>query len=1030
MFAFAMLTSTMARVAGTTFALVLLASIPHPARAGSPDAVGGGFTDSGLEGAYFASSTLEGEPSFVRRDVRIDFDWTDGRLVGGSTSLPYRDYPSQGFSVRWTGQILARFTEPYTFFGRAGGGIRIRIREAGTPAWVVVVDRWDEAGPYESPPTPLNSGKPYDIEVEYRAADTNPACTLRWRSESTPDEVIDPVVQQGLNAATWGRYVWADLVKSARYGDATHIDEKGWPTKSGVELVASEMEVDDLELAGTYLLHFQGKAQVEQRCCNQPVFRADGQTFQRTLPKGAGYDQSSNVTSALMTVDGSRFMLYFNDAQRASGRQDDGVAEIHLMRPLRPRSQDHHRLDEVVYRPFKKAVASHFTTLRWLDGANADVSGQWGDRAKPNHAFFATEGGQENWEYLVLLANETGKDLYITTPIAADDEYFHKLALLLRHGSDGRDPYARPTPNPVYPPLNPNLRVYVEVGNEIWNWDFPSTRVAQRLSKAEKEAGSETWKAVDFDGAAGNPEHIGAIRRWHALRTVACSKAFRNVFGDEQMGSRVRVLLEYQYDNYQDTAILSLDYLDRYLRQEASTDGKEHHPVSYHLWGAGGATYYGLANKDGAQDEIVAADRSFEARALAPGTLEQRPSGTPWTFRGKAGIVRPAEADDVDPLKDVPKPKAGQQAAFIMGDGEIAQTVRFTKAGRYAIAFNAGGSGRSWPGYLPFDVYVDQKKVSPRGQSDARVSTGPAVLGGWGRKTNSLDEEWGSSVFEVDAPGERTIRFVGRGDADEYLALDDVRIASLDAIMESGFDTGEALGQFGEANYERQLRGQAKYARAFGLQVVAYEAGWSLGGDFNQSPIQTWAKLYDPRARTVNDLAVRLFEESGSFMNVWGVFSYWPSWDFENAADYSIMESLLGSSRSLPSEATYGVMLPGSLRPEQADLSVADGARGGDVSWWERIQSVLSCSSDTEQAWHAWMVIAPETSAYSLEVEARGSGTVIVELDGQPLGRFDPAQDGPASTVRVAMTKGAHALRAVLLGEAELSELRVTQRSE
>ena len=32
--------------------------------------------------------------------------------------------------------------------------------------------------------------------------------------------------------------------------------------------------------------------------------------------------------------------------------------------------------------------------------------------------------------------------------------------------------FAGPVDNPVYPGLNPNLRVYVEWANEVWNWAF------------------------------------------------------------------------------------------------------------------------------------------------------------------------------------------------------------------------------------------------------------------------------------------------------------------------------------------------------------------------------------------------------------------------------------------------------------------------------------------------------------------------------------------------------------------------------
>ncbi len=152
------------------------------ARAASPDAVGGGFTDSGIEGAYYPNPNLDGEPSFTRRDVRIDFNWAGKYPVGGSTAIPYRNYPTNGFSIRWIGQIIPRFSESYLFFGDAGGGIRMRIRKIGEPTWTKLVDRWEERGPYASKAIALSSGQLYDIEIEYRAIGGNAECTVKWRA--------------------------------------------------------------------------------------------------------------------------------------------------------------------------------------------------------------------------------------------------------------------------------------------------------------------------------------------------------------------------------------------------------------------------------------------------------------------------------------------------------------------------------------------------------------------------------------------------------------------------------------------------------------------------------------------------------------------------------------------------------------------------------------------------------------------------------------------------------------------------------
>lgn len=113
------------------------------------------------------------------------------------------------------------------------------------------------------------------------------------------------------------------------------------------------------------------------------------------------------------------------------------------------------------------------------------------------------------------------------------------------------------------------------------------------------------------------------------------------------MGDRVRPLLEYQYDNGQNTAGESLSFIDNYFN---NADGKQHvtdpHPVSYYLWGAGGAIYYTSANPQGLQAAITIPDSSFKSESVAPGTAVVNPAGSEWTFTGNAGVYAPAPPTD------------------------------------------------------------------------------------------------------------------------------------------------------------------------------------------------------------------------------------------------------------------------------------------------------------------------------------------------------------------------------------------------
>jgi hypothetical protein len=73
------------------------------------------------------------------------------------------------------------------------------------------------------------------------------------------------------------------------------------------------------------------------------------------------------------------------------------------------------------------------------------------------------------WEWMVAFANEAQVDLWINIPHLANNEYITKLAKVIRYGSDGYEPYESDQANPVWAPLNSNLKVWIEYSNEMWN---------------------------------------------------------------------------------------------------------------------------------------------------------------------------------------------------------------------------------------------------------------------------------------------------------------------------------------------------------------------------------------------------------------------------------------------------------------------------------------------------------------------------------------------------------------------------------
>jgi hypothetical protein len=133
---------------------------------------------NGLKGEYYKDANLS-SLVFTRIDPYIVFqEWPQ---LGVHHKIPGVEY-----SMRWTGQVMAQFTEAYTFQLTSGGGHRL---------WVdgkLILDRWWEEYPksYDSAPINLVAGQKYDIKLEYFNSDTHSIIELLWTSASTPTEYI------------------------------------------------------------------------------------------------------------------------------------------------------------------------------------------------------------------------------------------------------------------------------------------------------------------------------------------------------------------------------------------------------------------------------------------------------------------------------------------------------------------------------------------------------------------------------------------------------------------------------------------------------------------------------------------------------------------------------------------------------------------------------------------------------------------------------------------------------------------------
>jgi hypothetical protein len=131
---------------------------------------------SGLQGEYYDNADLT-NLILTRLDSTVNFGW------GGGSPDPA--IGNDSFSVRWSGNVLAQYSETYTFYARSDDGVRLWVN--GQP----LVTDWTNHGPTEFSGTiDLTAGQQYSIVMEYYENTAGAMAQLSWSSPSTPKQII------------------------------------------------------------------------------------------------------------------------------------------------------------------------------------------------------------------------------------------------------------------------------------------------------------------------------------------------------------------------------------------------------------------------------------------------------------------------------------------------------------------------------------------------------------------------------------------------------------------------------------------------------------------------------------------------------------------------------------------------------------------------------------------------------------------------------------------------------------------------
>ncbi|CAH2602695.1 conserved protein of unknown function [Rhodovastum atsumiense] len=346
---------------------------------------------------------------------------------------------------------------------------------------------------------------------------------------STPASSTNTASRLGINLSwvnDWGdqQMTFVDVMRNARgfattdsYWDPTNhpvpVGADGWPTTDfGVMFLTAPGDPAGRSLGatvpsmfGTYHLSFTGQATVTGPDC----------TVQNLQ-----YNKATNTSTAdvVLASTSNSLSLVFTNTKAA-------VKNIHLLRPGYPVGTT-----QVFTDAFLNALQP-FSTLRFMDflQTNDNPVTSWAGRTLPTNPVQSGPGGVA-WEYVIQLANATGKDVWINIPEGVDladtsqGNYVIQLAKLLKAN------------------LLPGIHVYVEYSNELWNGLFQQSTDNQNAAVSEVQSGAD--KNLNYDKV--NNEYYWALRR-DAHQTVRISQLFSQVYGATAMGSVIRPVLASQY---------------------------------------------------------------------------------------------------------------------------------------------------------------------------------------------------------------------------------------------------------------------------------------------------------------------------------------------------------------------------------------------------------------------------------------------------------------------------------------------------
>lgn len=280
---------------------------------------------------------------------------------------------------------------------------------------------------------------------------------------------------------------------------AIELDENGWPTKllPSQRIRSLVFWGDDQSWpGGKYLILYDGQGTLEYDPQGKLLENKPGRQLLSLDPKkgtfgyvitktgkGPNYLRNVRVLMPGGVCEGEQTAWCDEKNKCAGGKRCEPFEKVY---------------ERQIFHPIFLANIAPFGALRFMDwmATNESKERAWKDRPKPGDANYRRGVPVE---VMVELANRMSQDAWFTMPHAADDDWIRQFAIYVRDH------------------LRPELKVYVEYSNEVWNGQFPQADYA--VQQGQKLKLGEGWDAQ---------------WRFYAQRTLQVQKIWEGVFAGKR----------------------------------------------------------------------------------------------------------------------------------------------------------------------------------------------------------------------------------------------------------------------------------------------------------------------------------------------------------------------------------------------------------------------------------------------------------------------------------------------------------------